>query len=667
MAQRQTTPGLAPNLDFRGFTPTEERIAHQFATFFRLDYARVQSFKDAEYAFLLTRPTKDYLQSYILEDRELLVLFSRNEEFDGRLFDFVDHINAVYANRLDRLCMILVGRGADLHSRVESYVAKQTEARLVIPVAIEETGEDLEEKVQERLSRFFFGRDLFAFSSPLKSDAYFYGRQGTLQFLYDKYRSGENAGLFGLRKTGKTSVLNAVMRWLEARQEPAVIIDCQDSAVQLRTWNELLFHIVERLIRSHEVGGLLSRLKPERYTPKEASLSFEDDLSEISHWLGDKRILVMFDEIESITFSLASEEHWRTGRDFLLFWQSMRAIYQRNPGLVSFLLTGVNPHIIESSQVTGVDNPVFRIVSPTYLEFFQHDEVDRMVRETGKYMGLRFEPEVVSGLMTDFGGHPFLVRQACSSIHRRVRENRPFVVDRFFYASISPDIERELRDYVSQIVSVLHEHYPDEYELLEILAIGEVAEFSEWARTAPKMIQHLKGYGLVTESASSYHVTIQCVKAYLSEDKRARARPSSAQGRRAEVSEVRNALEPMLREVVRLTLLTNLGANAAKAEVLQRMLKQSQKERMAKLEFNAIFNGPDNEIYWLDLQRVVLANWAKFHPVFGSEKAKFEEFCGVVNEHRIDAHASDITEDDLGLFRIAADWLSSKCRQYLGS
>lgn len=667
MHVRRSEPGLAPNLDFRGFTPDEERIAHQFATFFRVDFARVQPFKKRDYAFLLTRPTKDYLQSYILEDRELLVLFSRAEEFDGRLFDFVDRINSEYANRLDRLCMVLVGNGGDLASRVESYLEKQTEARLVIPISANEADESLEERIQERLSRFFFGRDLFAFSSPLKSDAYFYGRQGILQFLYDKYRSGENSGLFGLRKTGKTSVLHAVRRWLEAREEPAVIIDCQDSAVQLRPWNELLYYITERLIRVHDVGGLKSLLKPERYQPKNASVAFEDDLVKISHWFGDKRILLMFDEIESITFSLATQEHWRSGRDFLLFWQSIRAIYQRNPNLISFLLTGVNPHIIESSQVAGADNPVFRIVSPRYLEFFRYDEVEKMVRETGKYMGLQFEPEVISGLMTDYGGHPFLVRQACSSIHHRVRENRPFVVDRFFYASVSPDIERELQDYVSQIVSVLREHYAEEYELLEMLAVGNLNDFREWVDAAPKMIQHLKGYGLVTESRLSYHITIRCVQAFLDEDKRMRGRPSSAEQRRTEVSETRNALEPMLREAVRLVLLTNLGANTAKAEVLQRLLKRGQKERMAKLGFNEMFNSSDKELYWLDLQRIALTNWDKFHPVFGSEKAKFEQFCEVINKYRIDAHAEDMTDDELALFRIAADWLATKCRAFLAS
>ena len=38
----------------------------------------------------------------------------------------------------------------------------------------------------------------------MKSDAYFFGRNKLVHQLYDKYRQGQNGGLFGLRKIGKT-------------------------------------------------------------------------------------------------------------------------------------------------------------------------------------------------------------------------------------------------------------------------------------------------------------------------------------------------------------------------------------------------------------------------------------------------------------------------------
>lgn len=665
MSTANVRPGLVHGLEFRGFTADEHNVAHEFGRIFRVNFARVQEFKNRTYAFILARPTNDYLQRYILEDRELLVLFNRDSSFDGRLFDFVDYLNETYRNRLDKLCMVLVGREDDLAERVDDYVRRQAEARLVIPIRFSEAGSDLEAILQRRLSQFFFGRDLFAFSSPLKSDAYFYGRTGILQFIYEKYRNGENAGLFGLRKVGKTSVLNAVQRWLGARDEPSVLIDCQNADIQLRSWNELLFRIVERLIDAQRLGFLRPKLKESRYEPKLAANSFEQDLSAISDYLEGKRILILFDEIESITFDLSARPQWREGTDFLLFWQTLRAVYQSRSELLSFVITGVNPKAIETHRVNGVDNPIFRIVSPNYLEFFPHEEVERMVTETGRYMGLTFDPEVISGLTVDFGGHPFLVRQACSSLHKRITA-RPATVDRFFYEDVRADIERELFDYVEQIVSVLRDHYGTEYELLEGLALGDRSTFDDWAEAEPSIIDHLIGYGLVRRSFDRYHLSIRCVGEYLRRNSRKKALLSSKEERQREVSETRNRLEGLLRRTIRLVMLTAVGAEQAKRELLSVMFKNSQKQKMEHLSFNEMLQSQDRELYLSDLGRLILKNWERFFAVFGSNKVKFENFIEIVNRSRIDAHDKDLTDDELANFRHASKWLIDNCAQYLG-
>lgn len=666
MSQR-TVPGLAQNLDFRGFTDMEQWIAREFSHIFRINYARVQEFKRKTYAFLIVRPTQEYLQGYILENTELLILFSREAEFDGRIFDFVDVLNSEYKNRIDKLCLILVADNNNLSERIEGFNRSHSEARLAIPVSYTDAATNLEQSLRERLNQFSFGRDLFAFSSPLKSESFFYGRTGILNFIYEKYRNGENAGLFGLRKVGKTSVLHAVQRFLDARGEPSVLIDCQNPSVQLRSWNELLYLVVERLIEDAGVPFLKSLLKESRYQPKTASQSFESDLKQISQYLEGKRVLLMFDEIESITFELSRQPQWREGGDFLLFWQALRAIYQSNDELFSFVLTGVNPKAIETSRVDGADNPIFRIVSPLYLEFFKHDEVSKLVAETSRYMGLSFNPEVISSLTTDFGGHPFLVRQACSGIHRRSPTQRPFVVDRYFYEDCKAEIERELGDYVEQIVSVLKEHYGVEYELLELLAQGKTRDFSDYTTESPGIIEHLKGYGLVAKTFREYHITINCVKQYLGRSDSAQGGTPSKEAKQAEVSDLRNKLETQLRGVVRLVLLTTLGEIAGKQELLNVMHKNSQKNKMMNLTFDELFFSNDRELYFMDLQRIIQKRWSDFGRLFSNDKRRLDSSFETINRYRIDAHDKDISDEELVVFRIAVDWLIGRCTSYLGA
>src|SRR5690606_35395099 len=115
------------------------------------------------------------------------------------------------------------------------------ESRIIIPFSyFDFVTKDAENLIKQRLKEFFYGRDLFSFESPLQNDTYFYGRTDVVQFFYDKYKSGENCGLFGLRKIGKTSVLFALKRYLVLRNETAVFIDCQEPSFHMRRWYESL-------------------------------------------------------------------------------------------------------------------------------------------------------------------------------------------------------------------------------------------------------------------------------------------------------------------------------------------------------------------------------------------------------------------------------------------
>ena len=61
--------------------------------------------------------------------------------------------------------------------------------------------------IRKVLKRNFYDVDLFGYMLPLRDEASFFGRQQIAARYIDAIKRCENRGVFGLRKTGKTSFL----------------------------------------------------------------------------------------------------------------------------------------------------------------------------------------------------------------------------------------------------------------------------------------------------------------------------------------------------------------------------------------------------------------------------------------------------------------------------
>jgi len=152
--------------------------------------------------------------------------------------------------------------------------------------------------------------------------------------------------------------------------------------------------------------------------------------------------------------------------DYLPFWQTLRATHHDLEGRFCFAVAGTNARCCEVPIVRGQDNPIFQGVSPQYLQPFAVSDVAEMSKIIGKYMGLTFEPEVFPYLEQRFGGHPFLIRKACSRLAEAVGPQRP--------STISPSLcDREdarlldaVEPNVAQLLTMLARWYPDEYAAL---------------------------------------------------------------------------------------------------------------------------------------------------------------------------------------------------------
>ncbi len=350
------TPGIHTSIDFSRIGREETTIIRNLSEVWFITFVKTTIFKNSNYTYAFAKPTDKLTDSFHLE-REVLVLLNSYQSFEPRSLDLVDNLLFLFRNRLDKLCIILVSQDIKVRDKIKNMTMQDPELKIIVPFMYNELlSPNINQLVQNRLKEFFFERDLFAYSSPLRSDNYFFGRAPIIQRLYDRYKSGENSGLFGLRKIGKTSVLYALRRNLDSRGEPSIIFDCEDTSFHKRRWNEALQFIILYIVRAlkfQKTENIIANSKD--YDEKNASFYFEEDLKTIVSELAGIRILMIFDEIENITFDISPTKHWQTGEDFISFWQSLRSVFQRNANLFSFVIAGVNPKCIETGIVNGHD------------------------------------------------------------------------------------------------------------------------------------------------------------------------------------------------------------------------------------------------------------------------------------------------------------------------
>ena len=97
-------------------------------------------------------------------------------------------------------------------------------------------------------------------------------------------------------------------------------------------------------------------------------------------------MVVVFDEIEYISPVAKEDKHWH--QDFIDFWQAFWAIQSRCR-MLSAIIAGVNPSVVEKDTIEGIQNPLFGIVPYQYLTGLSLEDTGRMLRTLGKRMGLK--------------------------------------------------------------------------------------------------------------------------------------------------------------------------------------------------------------------------------------------------------------------------------------
>ena len=657
------TPGIHNNVELFHYSEDQERVIRRFATeWFITHSGKSISLANSNYHYSLMKPTENYQELFNLE-REIIIGFSDYPLFQPRVLDLFDYVANKFSDlRIEKVCAVLISKDKEISTKIRDLLKNDAEYQVVVPFHYEELIENNDPYfIRNRFREFFYSRDLFAFQAALKKELYFFGRSDLIHQIVNRHRSGENSGLFGLRKTGKTSVIYGIRRAIESTNGYSIFVDCQSPAFHQKPWNKALKYVIDQA----EVDDAVKRVfQPiESYSPEQATETFEKDLLELYEKCGRKRILLVFDEIEQITPSISPSAHWREGSDFVFFWQSLRSLFQKHDNLFTYLLVGTNPKCVEVPLINGVDNPIFNQIPHEYIPPFDVPQTREMVRKLGKFMGLKFDEVVYGRLNDDFGGHPFLIRNVCSAINKIVGRERPVRIDKAVYEKGKELFLREYQSYIEMILSVLQEYYQDEYEMLRMLALDDHETFESFAELSREYTNHLSGYNIIDENKGRYSFKIEAVKQYLQTEHKYTSLVGSNLDNLTEISQRRNELEPKLRNIIRQVMVAKYGEGEAKTRITKVLGKTEP--RYAAVSLKDLFDPNKSNIFFEDLRKIIAKDWDAFKHIFGSDLDAFNVNMKTVNKYRVDAHAKAISQDELAHFRVCIKQLENRVTEYL--
>lgn len=475
---------------------------------------------NSRYEFCLFGVT-EILSRYVHENGEFLVVFScfPNESIQQKALNVEREIRKrrLIAERRPFINFyLMISNAEDLIVKVDAEKGKAHAA--AIPFTINEIlsckgKTDLESLIHKRFAEYYYEVNLLGDNHIIEVDDLLFGERGKIaDIITARCYSHNHSGIFGLRRSGKSSVLHGVTRRLDWAGIPYVLIESRDYETNSH-WTDALYDIA-RKVRARMKGVEQMEFESRKAYDKRLELnSTEDDyerhpvtsfVEDIKHYVGNELFVIAIDEIEIITFNSATKGVWKSLTAYKGFWTALRDCG------CSLVVCGVNPTINEESMLEfddeECDNPMRgRIVNctdsaQTYLPPFTDEQTKTMINTLGGYSNVGFS-NVYSQINLAFGGQPWAIRQFCSYLYEQVKDKRD--INRVYEIS-KTTCDNHLRTFqtsedCNRMCRTILQHvqiFPEEYALLTRLALTP-EKTSNITTKESSLIDHLLKYGLI--------------------------------------------------------------------------------------------------------------------------------------------------------------------------
>jgi len=333
----------------------------------------------------------------------------------------VAHIVEVTAlGRRESAGILIYQQRPDTLARIRIAQSRLEDRFWLIPIPYPEVDRAVRERasiglLSEYADRYLPGADLFGDMNAIGDTFSFFGRADVLKVLKDELLQVQGVGLFGMRKSGKTSVLLQLPHI--APGHPVVHVDLEPF-VGAQRFAAILFNRILTRLTSYVPGFRHPNIDPD-LPAVDASLQFTDIFSDMVNALenaGHKLpVLCFLDEVDCIIPRASNDPG--LSHEFNSFFGALRALSQQHR-TVSILVADVHPDCnrINRWHPEAPANPVFSFFKEFYLKPFSRDETDTMLLDIGRLMSRHFDTETLGVIHFLSGGHPFISRQLASLV-----------------------------------------------------------------------------------------------------------------------------------------------------------------------------------------------------------------------------------------------------------
>lgn len=275
---------------------------------------------------------------------------------------------------------------------------------------------------------------------PVKSAEMFHGREDVFRYIEDNLGGAvqdRTLVLHGQRRTGKTSILYQLLHGRLGQNFLPVLIDMQELALLVNSTGDFLGELAYQLARTARKAGVdveEPALETFETSPTRVFNRFLDTLED---HLGDRRVVVMFDEFELIEHKIVEG---KLDANLLGYF---RSLIQHRDGL-TFIFTGTHRLEEMSHDYWSI---LFNIALYRRVSFLNSTEATRLIREPVSGV-LGIDDLVVEKIMNLTSNQPYFIQLICWALvnHCNVQERN--------YATIN-----DVNDVIQEILTTGEAHF----------------------------------------------------------------------------------------------------------------------------------------------------------------------------------------------------------------
>lgn len=628
---------------------------------FSIEYFTRLKKENKDHVVLHCKPTRTVADALLL-DREVLAIGIIVPDVQVRTLNVAEDLIRESQGRLDKNLVIVVHADKNGDNKLRAWGRER--GIKIIPIFRPKAGAlPTAETLRRILAQDLFTQDPFSLTGPVLADSEFFGRRNNALELLRQLQTGRILSIFGIRKLGKTSLINRVVNGGRDAGSPKIaMIDCSVDGFNKLSAADALKAVakVAKLAANRGYAHISEALNR---SDKDLVPVFDDLWSNKDA----SPLAIIFDEVDYVTPASPTRPHWAS--DFNIFWREFRVVCQEAQRMgypLSILVSGVSSQAFRVESFDGIENSVLHFVPESYLSPFARNASKSMIADLCRRCGLILgdaEQEKIAAVCGDF---PYWIRMAGSYIHRSVDiQGRPI--------TLGPDlVNRLLEEFVVAegadaarvALEDLRRKYPEPVELLQRAVSVKKLPLAEG--------KLLVRYGL----ASQLGIEVSVTSAMVREGTRILGEPQIQKIPSADavvqpnsllkldteewaeelgvLSRRRNIVERKLREFIHFALKLSAGKGESWVEKVLKSLPEHQRNSLAALSGDALLN----KLYWKELGAIIGKHWSAFESTIGDKK-RFETAMDLVND-RPDTHAKPVDAADIALYRRELTWLEER-------